>query len=231
MDFHTATRKPPVPRRGGAARCRVVVYATLALLLASALSWAIPVLLPADTKSAAAQSSCRVVQTISGEGNKQTAPFDIASSTWRIDYGFEANTKIKGASFLGVEVYREGNSNLPIDSISLENPGNDSSFENTKPGSYYLKITSANARWKVKVSDCGTPGATPTGAPAKTSAGPPANAPANVPTTPRNGLPKSGGPTLLLPAAALIVGSGLVALGISSERSRNRGQGSRRQRR
>ena len=108
-------------------------------------------------RAAQAQEDCAEVETFDGEGSQQTQPFQISGSSFRLDYAFEANTDIPDASFLFIDTYATGE-DLPVNSTSLESPGEDSSFVNAEPGEYYLDINSANGRWTITVLDCGSGG-------------------------------------------------------------------------
>jgi hypothetical protein len=92
----------------------------------------------------------RVVKTWAGTGMKETESFEVASREWRINWSMTDPT-FKGAGILQICVHNE-NDQLVSLAANTNNPGSDTSYVRGK-GRFYLKISSANCKWKVTVED------------------------------------------------------------------------------
>lgn len=103
-----------------------------------------------------AQDNCREVETFTGDGIKQTPPFEVQSDTWKIVYEWQADPQNPDFGLFNITVNNADNNQFET-IISKEQPGRDESFVNAGAGRYYLEVGSANATWTVTVQDCGTP--------------------------------------------------------------------------
>lgn len=93
-----------------------------------------------------------VVETVSGTGNQQTAPFDIEGERFLI------TSEVVGTGdpdFLLFSIFVEDtNDELNLTLVDQEQEGTQSSFVNEGPGSFFLDITAANAEYEITVEDC-----------------------------------------------------------------------------
>lgn len=133
-----------------------VVLLLLASVFTLRLAWEL-------VPKAEAQEDCSTIETFTGEGIKQTQPFQVTSETWRINYEFQSNTDTADVSSFSATIVNADTNDF-VDVVTLESPGSDTSFVNAGAGNYYLEISSANATWEVTVQDCGADAPSPTGA-------------------------------------------------------------------
>ena len=146
-----------------------------------------------------------VVNTTTGNGNKQSPAFSITGDSFRITTTLVATGDPQFLFFsAGVEEQNGQN----VTTVDREAPGTDSSIVNAGPGSFFLDILAANVDYTIVVEDC-----------VDTQGNPPANNPGDpgdpggvVPGT-GNGkpLPRTGGVPLLFGAAAFALASALLA--------------------
>jgi hypothetical protein len=95
----------------------------------------------------------RVVNTLRGNGDKQSPVFNISGESFRITSTLETNSP--RFFYFSADVNREGG--RYVTSVSRESPGTDSSIVNAGPGSFFLDILAASTNYLVTVEDC--PGA------------------------------------------------------------------------
>jgi len=92
-----------------------------------------------------------VVNTTSGNGNKQSPVFDVRGTSFRVTTELEA-TSDPGLLFFSIDVNKEGGDN--VTTIDRESPGTDTSIVNEGPGSFFLDILAANVKYTITVEDC-----------------------------------------------------------------------------
>src|SRR5215204_774537 len=86
-----------------------------------------------------ADSECpgaRIVNTTSGNGNKQSPVFNITGESFRV-----INTISPQSLFFSADVNREGGEF--VTSVDRESPGTDTSIVNAGPGGFFLDILAA----------------------------------------------------------------------------------------
>jgi hypothetical protein len=145
----------------------------------------------------------RVVNTIRGNGDKQSPVFNISGESFRVTTTLETNSP--RLLVFGVTVNRQGG--RFVTSISRESPGTDSSIVNAGPGRFFLDISSLFTKYLVTVEDCaGVPPIEPHGPP-----GPIADPEGVVPRTHVQQMPRTGGPPYLALGALMLLGVALIA--------------------
>jgi hypothetical protein len=146
----------------------------------------------------------RVVNTTSGNGDKQSPVFNISGESFRVTTTLETNTPQTFA--FGAIVNKEGGGY--VTTIGRESPGRDSSIVNAGPGRFFLDITSAYTNYVVTVEDC--PGASPGGPPERRPS--PVDRPEGViERTPVREVPFTGGPPYLAVGGVVLLGAALIA--------------------
>jgi hypothetical protein len=94
-----------------------------------------------------------VVQRLSADGNRQTAPFDVEGDRVRITARVDPTSQDPADA--GITVYLvEADTRDNAGSANFEGGGTDSSILNVGPGSYFLDTNTANAEYEVVVEDC-----------------------------------------------------------------------------
>jgi hypothetical protein len=90
------------------------------------------------------------VNTIRGNGDKQSPVFNISGESFRVTTTLETNSP---RSFVfSADANRERGGY--VTSVSRESPGTDSSIVNAGPGRFFLDITSLFTKYLVTVEDC-----------------------------------------------------------------------------
>jgi hypothetical protein len=100
-----------------------------------------------------ADSECpgaRIVNTTSGNGNKQSPLFNITGESFRVTTTL--NTNSPQVLFFSVDVHEEGGGF--VTSVDRESPGTDTSIVNAGPGGFFLDILAANTNYVITVEDC-----------------------------------------------------------------------------
>ena len=145
----------------------------------------------------------RVVNTLRGNGDKQSPVFNISGESFRVTTTLETNSP--RLLVFGVTVNRQGG--RFVTSISRESSGTDSSIVNAGPGRFFLDITSLFTKYLVTVEDCaGVPPIEPHGPP-----GPIDDPGGVVPRTHVQTIPRTGGPPYLAVGALALLGVVLIA--------------------
>ncbi len=124
-----------------------------AILLAVAAILFYLVLL-STTPSEAQDSNCpgaEEVDTFTGTGDRQTAPFEITGNVFQVTSEVTA-TGDPDFLFFSISV-RDENGDT-VTTIDQEQPGTESSFVNEGPGQFFLDILAANAEYTITVEDC-----------------------------------------------------------------------------
>ena len=167
------------------------------------------------TATTGADSECpgaRIVNTTSGNGDKQSLVFNITGESLRVTTTL--NTNSPQFLFFSADVNREGGGY--VTSVGPESPGTDSSIVNAGPGGFFLDIVASNTNYVVTVEDCtGTTDTTATTATTATTDAPRATTTAGDTTSPKDDvirdtipedtdLPNTGGFSFLVPVAALL---------------------------
>jgi hypothetical protein len=148
----------------------------------------------------------RVVNTTSGNGDKQSPVFNITGEAFRLTTTLETNSP---RSFLfSADVNRERGGY--ITSVSRESPGTDSSIVNAGPGRFFLDISSLFTDYLVTVEDCaseapGVPGGLQRGV------GPVDRPEGVIDHTSVERVPFTGGPPYLAVGAVVLLGVALIA--------------------
>jgi hypothetical protein len=109
---------------------------------------------------ARAQLNCTEVETFTGNGIKQTPPFEVTSDQWRIRTNFESTTPDEQFRTFEIKAYNADDRNFQT-FIALEGPGNEPFLVSAGAGRYYLDVRSANATWTITVEECGEPASPP----------------------------------------------------------------------
>lgn len=156
-----------------------------------------------DTECPGAQ----LVNTTTGTGNKQSAPFQITGDRFRITV---TNNPTSSPSLSGVSVFVvNADSNQDVTSFDKEGAGQESSIVNRGPGTFYLDILAANAKYTVTVEDC-----TGMTAPPGKKLPPVNNSKGVIPGTGVKKMPPTGGPPLAIGALALLAAAVIAGRGI-----------------
>lgn len=92
-----------------------------------------------------------IVQTTSGTGNRETAPFQVTGDRFRITAAVAPQNPTSDP-FLDVTVERENGGF--VSSFTVEQEGTESSLVNAGPGSFLLDIFTLNANYTIVVEDC-----------------------------------------------------------------------------
>lgn len=173
-----------------------------------------------DQYAPGADSECpgaKVVNTTTGTGPKQSAPFQITGERFRITIANVATSQ--DPSLSGVSVFVNEANGDPVADFSQEGPGKDSSIINAGPGNFFIETNPANSSYTVVVEDC-----------VDTKGNPPANSPGdtNNPnevmdgTVPKGTLADTGGMPLMpgvLASGVVLLGAGLLMrVSLSRER-------------
>jgi hypothetical protein len=168
-----------------------------------------------DTTTLGGDAECpgaKVVNTTSGNGDKQSPVFAIAGDSFRVTTTLRSDDP----QFIGFDVFVKKEGGQIETSIGRENPGTDSSIVNAGPGGFFLDILAANVDYTVKVEDCtgatgsggGRQGGTQMGGQHR---GPVDNPKGVMPGTGIKKMPKTGGPPYLALGALALLGGALVA--------------------
>jgi hypothetical protein len=80
-----------------------------------------------------------------GNGIRQTRPFTISSSEWRIAW-------LSTASVFNIYVYDARTGALVTTAAAVTGKSVDSTYLRTPPGRYYLQINASNGNWAVSAS-------------------------------------------------------------------------------
>jgi len=149
----------------------------------------------------------RVVNTTSGNGDKQSPVFNISGESFRVTTTL--NSGSPQALFFSADVNREGGGY--VTSVSRESPGTDSSIVNAGPGAFFLDILAANTKYFVTVEDCiGAPTGERPRHPEQRPG--PINRPEGVMRhTQVRKVPYTGGPPYLVVGALALLGAALIA--------------------
>jgi hypothetical protein len=163
-----------------------------------------------DQNAPGPDSECpgaRVVNTTSGNGDKQSPVFNITGESFRVTTTLETNSPRLLA--FGVIVNKEGG--RFVTSISRESPSTDSSIVNADPGRFFLDITAFSTNYVVTVED--SAGAAPEGpeGPPKRQVGPVDRPEGVIDHTPVTRLPRTGGPPYLAVGAVVLLEVALIA--------------------
>ena len=99
----------------------------------------------------------REVGSWTGSGNKKTETFEITSTRYRVHILMSPDT-VRGGEVDGavsVTSYVSGGGELEFEQLGSENSSKETTSDTygNGPGKFYLEINSANARWKVTVTD------------------------------------------------------------------------------
>ena len=151
-----------------------------------------------DDQNISEDGSCpgaQEVETITGTGSKQTAPFTIEGDVFRITSEVEATAD---PEFLGFSIFVQDEDGGFVAFITQEQEGTETSFINEGPGEFFLDIGSANANYTVTIADC-------VGEDDQQEE----QREVIEGSIPEKRLPITGGPTLLIPAGAMLLGAGL----------------------
>src|SRR5215217_5421458 len=130
---------------------------------------------------ARAQLNCTEVETFTGNGIKQTPPFEVTSDQWRIRTNFESTTPDEQFRTFVIKAYNADDRNFQT-FIALEGPGNEPFLVSAGAGRYYLDVRSANATWTITVEECGEPASPPRRSPPPSPSPTPVPAPTPSPT-------------------------------------------------
>jgi hypothetical protein len=109
---------------------------------------------------ARAQLNCTAVETFTGNGIKQTPPFEVTSDQWRIRTNFESTAADEGFRTFVIKAYNADDRNFQT-FLALEGPGNEPFLVSAGAGRYYLDVRSANATWTITIEECGEPAPPP----------------------------------------------------------------------
>ena len=201
-------------------RLAVLRLSALALLAAGAtvgwLLWrtAQPVPIAEAQEGAGSCPNARLVDTFTGNGDQQTAPFQITKDFFRVSY--DARGEDPSLGFLGIRVIPEGQ-DISVGNATQNGPGTGQTFVNRGSGSYYLDISASNLSYTIGVEECGdgSPSPNPEGgqrggsttkggtAPPSPPPSPPPNPPplpSPPPAPPFNSGGPSAGPVPLMPS-------------------------------
>lgn len=97
------------------------------------------------------EATWQKVKSWQGTGIKNTEPFIITGSQWRIIWSIKDTTGFD-ASLLQIFIYKVGGE-LPLDlAANAMGTKNDTSYI-YKSGKFYLKINSANGNWRITVEE------------------------------------------------------------------------------
>ncbi len=174
-----------------------------------------------EATTASGDDSCptpEVVETVSGTGNQQSAPFDIEGERFLITS--EVVSTAGPNSFLFSIFVEDTNDELNLTLVDQEQEGTQSSFVNEGPGSFFLDITAIDAEYEITVEDCtGTDNDDGTDNDNDTDNTDDADADDDViqTTIPDKSLPNTGGLPL---AGAVLAGFSLVSAGFLVRRRR-----------
>lgn len=91
------------------------------------------------------------METITGTGSRQTAPFSIEGNVFKITSEVEATAD---PEFLAFNIFVQDENGGFVAFITQEQEGTETSFVNEGPGEFFLDIGSANANYTVTVEDC-----------------------------------------------------------------------------
>jgi hypothetical protein len=147
----------------------------------------------------------KVVRTLTGTGDQQSAPFRITGDRFRLTV---TNDPTPGdPSLAGVSVYVvDARSGDDVTRFAKEGAGQETSVINQGPGSFYLDTITANVSYTVAVEDCaGTPPGGPGG-----PLGPVDNPGGVMPGTRVRQVPFTGGPPIVV-GALVLLGTALIA--------------------
>ena len=154
----------------------------------------------------------KVVNTTKGTGFKQSPPFQITGTRFRITIVNKATSTDPRDS--GVSVYVNRVNGDPVTIFSEDGSGKESSIVNSGPGGFFIETNPASANYTVVVEDCaktqGNPPANPTNPPKAPPGNPSSPGGVMQKTIPNGTLADTGGPPLAFGALALVLlGGGL----------------------
>ncbi|MCS4048032.1 hypothetical protein GGQ04_003189 [Salinibacter ruber] len=94
------------------------------------------------------------IASFNGSGQKNTRPFTVEASEWRVKYEAESTSGLGGTGHIFQVYMKEPGSDDPVGEI-IANVANEERVAETsylyQPGRYYFQVNSANGRWEIKV--------------------------------------------------------------------------------
>lgn len=98
--------------------------------------------------------SPQLIDTITGNGSQQTAPFTTSTNLLRLSYNVQATTETVPV----IMQVRDANDpeNRIAGTASTEGPNNGERFINASPGHYFLDIKTTDAQYTIKIEGCGS---------------------------------------------------------------------------
>lgn len=97
------------------------------------------------------KSFVKVIE-VGGNQNKKSDSFNLEGGKQKITYNFQGGEMIIGGIYLmkeGTSKEKEGG----IPEVMVQNTGTDSTIARKSAGTYYLDVTSANAKWTVTIEE------------------------------------------------------------------------------
>ncbi|MCS3655136.1 hypothetical protein [Salinibacter ruber] len=96
----------------------------------------------------------QTVATFDGSGQKNTRPFTVEVSEWRVKYESESTSGFGGTGHIFQVYMKEPGSDDPVGEI-IANASNEKRVVETsylyQSGRYYFQVNSANGQWEMKV--------------------------------------------------------------------------------
>jgi hypothetical protein len=104
-----------------------------------------------------AQTNCpgaQLVNTTTGNGNKQSPVFNIKGTSFRLNVVSTATSADPALAVVDVFVYPQGETVSYVSNFQVNEGNDDASIVNAGPGQFYLNILAANADYAITVEDC-----------------------------------------------------------------------------
>lgn len=112
---------------------------------------------------AGAQQECpspQLIDTITGNGDQQSPPFDTTTNLFRISYDVQADRPT--APFLIYVKSSDNPDGASVGNVTAQGSQSGEGFINAEPGRYFLDITSLGTQYTIKIESCASGGqATP----------------------------------------------------------------------
>ena len=88
--------------------------------------------------------------TITGVGDKTSAPFTVTTNEWIIDWSFIPDPDYPDMSLFSLFVYPRGETTIYVESVLFADTTSGSTYSYAGPGEYYIKVSAANVQsWTV----------------------------------------------------------------------------------
>ena len=91
--------------------------------------------------------------TVAGFGSKTSAPFDVTTEEWTLEWAYVPDSEYLGLAIFGFYVYPRGETVLYVESMLFSEETSGITYCYAGPGEYYVKVTTLNIKsWEIVIS-------------------------------------------------------------------------------